>query len=1075
MFSKTAWKIGSFVIFGIALLLSTGCGEKPPTAVPPDSGLGEQAKCLNKLVPDFESFFEGSARVQQVQATWDCLGSVVSLFEQKIHGRFEDRFTSQELANFVKQNFLENKKVNESTMIEVFRVKQLLVGGANDSISREEIGRLVVVIGQLKGIAVGLNPYMKVLSFHWSINGAAALESDLKYFEGANQQIQMAAKDLATLIEKNGQAYKIDYFISLMKEMSQYASSEWTWLKGLESAMPLVRKLKQTLTDGDQTNILPSEWRRFALLGGRGYIQYLRYFYFIKSVNHIGNGPELVFITASIDDLFSFLGDMVDGKSGKVLTRQELLEILQSLAQFIPNFKISDSFLVETLKIKNLFFGGNIEKFEKADFERARGKLADYRAMAEKFLVYASVYGLSWNGNESASDEALKYFQAAESNLIELATHLGKNMEGQYDLADLMRLGKEFELLYPHSQSLEKKETQKKEAEKKVPDNKDLEKLTLKWVPVLISIKNMIFTDQDSVVGKSMALSSQPRIREIRQQWSDFLMVSAQFYSRFAHYHYFLKNKEILHGKGLQNLEVFEKASIPVLKSLVSRKPANPVSQISFAEWNRLWLALKGAGVLPEKITIETLNSLTKVVMQKLLLDPKSRIAKQFPDGLTVQGVEQLHSEISIWLENQKFLEAIYLGTPPDAGKMGAIILGDLNRATATVGLEELKLIYNTPVALSFDLQGRLELKQPAAPYLQETSDLINVIRSLARMVIRSYSMTEQGSESLTGGLNLEEAKIFFNDLRTPLNELGILDPKNDKFMINRFREANLFTPRANGNEYLDFKEGVDLGMMLVSGLKIDSMFYEKLERTCTVSKPSGFKYDWTLNLVCVQNLYKQEIPEKYSSMPDFLKFLSTLSPERFQELFLNLLKAAGYKPVADGSIKVADLALFPQATQYVEMAFQKFDINRDTYLTTSEVMTAYPTFKEILREAANGKLKSDKNLKGLLTWLIKYEKPPGNIVDYIKFFTWWVPKGEQGWDIQADREKFVKILGFMADAVGSKSVPDPRVIPDRQPADDGLGNMSDNESLKDIEELKNIFCAPRSPQYNRRRCTQLQ
>lgn len=811
MFFKSGKRILLHAFCGAVLLLSTGCslpiGENPPPAIPPETGFAEQTKCLNILVRNFESYFKGSARDPEVRATWNCIGNVVSLFEKSIRGRYEDRFTSRELANFVEQNFLKNQTVSDSTMTEVFRVKQLLVGGEISSISREEMGRLVLLIHQIGDIALKLNPYMKVYTFNWKIEGSSPIEAELKYFQNANLQLQIAAKDLAILIEKNGQVYKIDYFMSLIKEISQYASTPWTWLEDLEKTTPLVRQLKQIVTDGDESNILPKEWHRFALLAGRVYIQYLRY-------------------------------------------------------------------------------------------------------------------------------------------------------------------------------------------------------------------------------------------------------------------SYFLQNREILQGSGLRDLISFVKDSESVLQEIIVQKPANPVSQISFAEFRRLWIALKTAGILPEKLSLESLERVTKVLAQKFLIDPRVRLdpgnrrksSRELPTGLNMAGLEQLDSEFTIWSENQKVLDQIYQTIPLNAGKLGSDILNDLNQERATVGLNELKLVYDTGIALSFDQQGRMQLKQPAAPYLQKTSNLINLVRSLVRLVIRSYAMDERRTDSLEGGLTLAEANTFFLDLQLPLVDLGILDPLNSKFMINRFREANLFTGVSNGDEYLDFREGNNLGLMILSGLKIDSMLYEKLEKVCQVTKPSEFKYHWTFNVACVHDLYKQEIPEKYSSMPDFVKFLSTLSAERFQELFLNLLKATGYVAVPEGTIKICDLALFPQATQYVEVAFQKYDRDRDGYFNTTEAMGAYPTFRRILREAAQGKLESDEELRALLAWLLRYGKPPTNIFDFGKFKLWWMPKGEQGWNVQADREKFIKILGFMADAVSKLTAAE--LVEDK---------------TRDIEELKAMFCDWSSPHYNSHHCTQFQ
>jgi hypothetical protein len=106
--------------------------------------------------------------------------------------------------------------------------------------------------------------------------------------------------------------------------------------------------------------------------------------------------------------------------------------------------------------------------------------------------------------------------------------------------------------------------------------------------------------------------------------------------------------------------------------------------------------------------------------------------------------------------------------------------------------------------------------------------------------------------------------------------------------------------------------------------------------------------------------------------------------------------------------------------TQYVEIIFQQYDVDRDGYLNTQEAMKAFPTFRNILLEASKGKLKSDKKLKGLFTWLLKYAKAPEGTTQGIKFLLWWVPKGEKGWVVSADRGRLAKILGFIADSTAA-------------------------------------------------------
>jgi hypothetical protein len=120
------------------------------------------------------------------------------------------------------------------------------------------------------------------------------------------------------------------------------------------------------------------------------------------------------------------------------------------------------------------------------------------------------------------------------------------------------------------------------------------------------------------------------------------------------------------------------------------------------------------------------------------------------------------------------------------------------------------------------------------------------------------------------------------------------------------------------------------------------------------------------------------------------------------------------------GDVKIGDLSLFPHIVQYVEGIYQVYDLDRNGELTTPEALKAFPTYRPILQQVSG--LTSEQDLKGLFTWLLKYGKPPQTFTEKIKFKTWWVPLGESGWDISANRETLAKILGFIADALNSGS-----------------------------------------------------
>lgn len=980
----------------LAAMTSLSCSlpvnESPPQPSEINAKL-DGSQCLEEAMPVLDSFIKGNGSPNEIIGFWDCLGSAVTSFERFTRGRFEDRFTSRELANFVERNFLSGGKViSPSLLNEIFKVKQLFVGGERNSISRVEMRNLTRVFAELKKVSLDINPYMKVYNLSWKVSELQGLDQDMQFFEAANIQVQQSAKDISEIISRNGQAYELSSVVTLFTELSKFDTEAWDWIQDLEDAMPLVFQLKKALAGGKENEIEPQEWRRFALLGSRGYIQYLRYFYFLGNDQETTTTKELIYVTRSIDDLFSFLGDMVEGKSEKNLKRSELLGILQALAKFVPRLNMTDSLLVELMKVKSVFFGGRIDYFEKADFEKAREKLDAYRILAEQFISYSKIYTMTWKSDGLTEAQKLSRFREAEVSLLQFSEELSKNLESSYDLQDLLVLARELDAFFAE------------------PDRskQNLEQRANKYVPLIINVKNLIFSDQDSIVGGPRAPASNNR-----KAWRDFLGFSAEGFSKYLYYQYFLKDLKITTGAGLTHFQNLLNESIGFLDKILDRKTQNK-NTILFSESTDFFNSLKKAELFPKEMTVANFDRVFKVVIQKILLTPERRLSGVKVNGITKETLSVVKNEFSIWSGVQSFFDWLYAGVPADLGRPRTQILSALGTSQA-VGLAEMRMFYGSGLDVSFEKSGRLYMAKPGAYYLEKTSHFMNLVRAAVRIVIRGYAGSIQRVQRYEG-LTEAELNTLFNDLKPLIYELRLLSPNDSKFASSRFRDGNLFNSNSDGNELLSFNEATHLVMMITSGLEIDSRFFNDIDQACRVDKSNQYRDEWTVDFRCLTPIYKAKAFEYLNSMPIMTHYLKHMSKEQFDDFYLNIMKSAGYVPESGNLIKLRDLSQFPHVVQYVEGIFQKFDANNDGVLDTPEAMKAFPTFRDILFQASGGKLKKEQELKGLFTWLLKKAKPPTGVVESLDFIAIWVPKGEKGWKVAADRQQLAKILGVIAE-----------------------------------------------------------
>lgn len=1039
---------GSYVKNLVSLVLASSLGfgllgcslptnENPPEQQGFDFKPGEKAQCLANVLPTLQGFVNGDASSGEVEQVWDCFRVALNLFSSYIRGREDNRYSSRELANFFERYFFKNVKISDRLLVEIMRIKQIFVGGENETLTREELFKLMKFAEDMKVISLRLLPYMKVYSQNWTVSKYRSMQADVHYFEDANQAIQDAAKDLAALIAKNDKSYVIADFSVLLEEVSHVYGQDWNFVQKLKKVMPLVHTLKKTLAGGEETSVAPNEWRRFALLGARGYIQYLRYHYFIDTSDDLGGGPELVYLARSVDDLFSYLGDMVAEKPLGVFTRAELLEVFNALGQFFPGVKASDPFLVEVMKIKILLFGGSLDNFTPVDFQRARGKVEAFRAVTEKLLVYSNVYGLSWQPFLGSYDEAYRYYKSSDTALLEIAKSLGEIIESGYDLNDLLTLANEFEKLYP-------------------PDVPTLSVVSAlkKFLPVIVTARQILFSDDKSTIA--------------RGQWTPFLVTAGQFYGRYLQAYYFLLPAEISwsHGSGLDSLSSFMDDALSNLNSLIGRKPGLVVS---FKDFDKLTSALGQAKLLPDILPVPTLNNLLRVVFQKILVRPEVRLAGTSPQGLGGEALAVIREEFNLWRSNQKYLESIYRDYPQGQMLEGSKILTSLKTQPYNVGLAELIAIYSSPQSRAFDSAGRLAIWQEPAPYSIVATDTVNLSRMISRVLMRSYAQDIDRIKRYSG-INLAETNQFFTDIRPIAISLGLLEESNTTFASSRFREAGLFTPRADGDDLANFVEFADLSLGIMSGLKLDKFVQEKLKSPasgCPIVV-KGNANDDKISVKCFANTYVREMGSIFASMPSMKAFMlklprcelltekpwltdaatvkatsaAEIAPLKSEEvaayvascngsfdlMLLNMLKSAGYVAEKRGVVSLQITSLVPHVMQYIETIVQRYDRihvgtdgqnkPKDGILDNIEAVDAYPVLRKVLIDVSG--YKDEKTLRGLLAWIMERGKPPETTWEKVSFLSYI--NFPEKWNIKTDRALLASILGYIADAVAPKT-----------------------------------------------------
>ena len=977
----------NFIVMIFLSLGLLGCNlrlkEEPPKPKPISFKAG-QSECLANVLPVAQNFMKGDASKQEVGAVWECFAGAIELFAENTQGSNENFYKPREVANFFETYFLDkNTKISADFLTEIMRFKQLFVGGDFDKISRVDLAHLAQFARSMKNISEDLAPYMKVYAMKWGVQGYRTLSNDVQFFEKANDQIQIAAKDIATLIAANGKGYELKYFPAFLHQLELLDGSSWDVVPEIERLMPLIQKLKQTLTGGDPEVVGPQQWRQFALLGSRGYVQYLRYYYFIKTPRRgLIGGTNLVYIARSVDDLFSYLADLVSEKPGQHFTRSELLEVLQSFSQFFPTVKVRDELLVEVMKIKRLFFGGSVEEWTPQDFEYARSKVSNLRVIFEGFLNYASVYGQSWRPEDEPVDQSWKYFYEAQDQLIQFGLGMGKLFDTDYDLESLRRLAFEIQQINPDESSR-------------------FNDWIKKYLPLVIDFKVLVL--------------HQPGSQVHQKEWPDLLQRFAQVYNEVLLYNYFIANNSIASGIGLKGFEVLTNQTLTLLADLVKQSPEG---FLSFNSMDPLIGNLVRSGLFVGGVSVDTAQKTLHIVAHRLWQTPERRLKGGVVFGLDSTGIQLMRQEIGSWLQNQKKAQDVFTLTP----SMPIQTLIQRWKTFQDPSLLEMLQVWDPQNPLIFDQSGVLFQNDRPISYTWTSFNQANLARSIIRLFFKAY-ISDLSRTSYSQGFTLNEAKLAFSELRMFFVEMGILDVNNQTFPSSRFREANLFTSRSDGNEFVSFAEGVDLVQMILSGIKLHSDMQPWVEKECAVLRrqSTGEKM---VPVQCIIGSYQRHLDFLMRGNPMFLKYMKTLSEDGQKTILTNILLATGYVENPASSILIKDAALASHVLQYIESIMLRYDRGSGSrwmngVLDTEEVMQAFPVYRKILQDI--GGMTDEEDLQALFTYIMKNGEPPKkNLKGAIQFYWWkW---HRSSWDVETSRADLARILAYISMAMTKTS-----------------------------------------------------
>lgn len=313
---------------------------------------GATANCFTPSLASVEKYFKSAASAEEIDTAFTCFSGALDMFVTFSRGsRQSDSYSAQELRTFLERYFLGGLRLSDSLLEEVMRVKQALLGGAGDHLSKKEIYRLIEVLETLRREANRLRLHVSLLNLSIPQDDPSL---DPVLLEQAISDFAFSMDTLGALLGQSKQIYRVESMKTLLMEFQglYQGSSTWKGPSWFSEKMPLIAATKALIIRPNGNEILPNEWKPLFSNIGRIYGLFLRLRYAMsgrdlfrdEGLNQLEIGLTEVF------DIFSVaLASKNDGKIGYALINAVLdgLEVTNSTSP-----AVTDSTSPEALPLK---------------------------------------------------------------------------------------------------------------------------------------------------------------------------------------------------------------------------------------------------------------------------------------------------------------------------------------------------------------------------------------------------------------------------------------------------------------------------------------------------------------------------------------------------------------------------------------------------------------------------------------------------------------------------------------------------------------------------------------------------
>jgi hypothetical protein len=326
-----------------ALLLPVACGLHIGEKAPPASDLtasSGQFACVGQIGKKAEQFVNNELKENDINVFVKCLQNAFRNFNQYMKGeRDRDTFTPEEIRTFIHRLLPpDSSQISDQLLHQFMLIKQNLVGGPLDSITRPDLESAIDILDQIRGEAVRMQPFIPILNPRL-LELEKVKDRQLKIPQLGNRiaDAQKAAaitgRVFGNILSKSQKPYLIKDLEKFVEEFRQFLKWE-EHFPGGHSAYEWVRlaaAFKDTAVAPGKDKITGEQWAPLFRNGVEWYLSYIKYDVAIKDQGELFDGLGLQNVIGLGDQVLLLLNDAVNTHPNQRLPFETVKELFSAL------------------------------------------------------------------------------------------------------------------------------------------------------------------------------------------------------------------------------------------------------------------------------------------------------------------------------------------------------------------------------------------------------------------------------------------------------------------------------------------------------------------------------------------------------------------------------------------------------------------------------------------------------------------------------------------------------------------------------------------------------------------------